>query len=199
MPNLYTLDECPDLYLDACVCDEQRGLVFMSAWGRDTAVQEFLARLTLGAAEGGIEHFHVAHEHRSIPVFVGNVDMLEKRTTRTYRRTLFGSLVHLWIFDKRAAQPDLANHSAIALLPPGEAMSENVVWTLVRETCPLPLLEHWQRPVLDLLMEQQMLVPLPAALGPVKAWRLNLKLDLLEAALGDLIRNGILTTSAQRA
>jgi hypothetical protein len=44
-----------------------------------------------------------------------------------------------------------------------------------------------------------MLVPLPAALGPVKAWRLNLKLDLLEAALGDLIRNGILTTSAQRA
>lgn len=84
MPNLYTLDECPDLYLDACVCDEQRGLVFMSAWGRDTAVQEFLARLTLGAAEGGIEHFHVVHEHRSIPVFVGNVDMLEKRTTRTY-------------------------------------------------------------------------------------------------------------------
>ncbi|MGE6995966.1 hypothetical protein ACQKIK_21495 [Pseudomonas sp. NPDC047961] len=78
-------------------------------------------------------------------------------------------------------------------------MSENVIWPLVRETCPLPLLEHWQRPVLDLLMEQQMLVPLPAALGPVKAWRLNLKLDLLEAALGDLIRNGILTTSAQRA
>ena len=31
MPNptpLYQIEECPDLYVDACVCDEQRNLVF---------------------------------------------------------------------------------------------------------------------------------------------------------------------------
>ena len=78
-------------------------------------------------------------------------------------------------------------------------MSEEAVWPLVLETCPLPLLEHWKRHVLDLLMQQQMLVPLPVSLGPVKAWRLHLKLDVLEAALSDLIRNGTLTTSVQRA
>ncbi|HCF5158282.1 TPA: hypothetical protein NIG11_006563, partial [Pseudomonas aeruginosa] len=29
---LYQIEECPDLYVDACVCDEQRNLVFLSAW-----------------------------------------------------------------------------------------------------------------------------------------------------------------------
>lgn len=199
MPNLYTLDECPDLYLDACVCDEQRGLVFMSAWGRDTAVQEFLARLTLGSGEGGLEQFHIDHELRSFPVFVGNVDMLEKRTTRTYKRTRFGSLVHLWIFDKRTAQPDLANHTAYALLPPGQSLDEAAIWPLVRETCPLPLLDHWREEVMTLLQAQQMLTPLPGAIGPVKGWRLSLRLDVLEERLGALIRTGALTTDAERA
>ena len=48
---LYQIEECPDLYVDACVCDEQRNLIFLSAWGRDTVTQEFLARLTLGREE----------------------------------------------------------------------------------------------------------------------------------------------------
>lgn len=44
MPNptpLFYIEECPDLFVDACACDEQRNLVFLSAWGRDTALQEF--------------------------------------------------------------------------------------------------------------------------------------------------------------
>lgn len=56
---LYQIEECPDLYVDACVCDEQRNLVFLSAWGRDTVTQEFLARLTLDREENGIDHFHI--------------------------------------------------------------------------------------------------------------------------------------------
>lgn len=45
---LYQIEECPDLYVDACVCDEQRNLVFLSAWGRDTVTQELVARLWAG-------------------------------------------------------------------------------------------------------------------------------------------------------
>ena len=105
MPNstqLFQLEECPDLYVDACACDEQRNLVFLSAWGRDTALQEFLARLTLGSSENGLSQFHIIVDGRSLPVFP-NIDMLEKRTTRQLRGTLFGSLVHLWLFDRRCA------------------------------------------------------------------------------------------------
>jgi len=71
---LYRIDECPDLMADGCVGDEQGNLVFLSIWARDTAVQEFLARLTLGRDEQGLDQFHVITEQgASIPVFVGNV------------------------------------------------------------------------------------------------------------------------------
>src|SRR5690606_13816472 len=133
------------------VGDEQGNLVFLSVWARDTAVQEFLARLTLGRSNEGLDRFHVVTEDASIPVFVRDVENLEKRTTRAYRRTLFGSLVHLLLFDKRCVKPDKANASALALLPKGVSDYTERLWALVQETCPLPLLDHWRDAVLELL------------------------------------------------
>src|SRR3546814_6010120 len=57
--TLYRIDECPDVMADACVGDDQGNLVFLSIWARDTAVQQFLARLTLGRDEQGLDQFHV--------------------------------------------------------------------------------------------------------------------------------------------
>lgn len=118
-PNaLYQIDECPYLMADGCVADEQGNLVFLSVWARDTAIQQFLARLTLGPDEQGLEQFHLLTERgASVPVFVGQADRFDKRSTRAYRRTLFGSLVNLWLFDRRCVRPDKANASALALLP----------------------------------------------------------------------------------
>jgi hypothetical protein len=192
-PQLFQIQECPDLYIDACVCDEGRNLVFASLWGRDTALQEFLARLTLGSAENGLTQFHILQDGRSLPVFP-NADQLEKRTTRQYRSTLFGSLVHLWLFNKRCARPDHANHFAYALLERDAEVGASL-WPLIIQTCPLPLLPHWQTPVLEVLTELQMLMPLPGAIGAIRGWQLNLQLAPLEQALGDLIRQGQLTTS----
>lgn len=116
--TLYRIDECPDVMADACVGDDQGNLIFLSIWARDTAVQQFLARLTLGRDEQGLEQFHlITDQGSSVPVFVSNVDRLEKRMTRAYRRTLFGSLSNVWLFDRRCVKPDKANASALALLP----------------------------------------------------------------------------------
>jgi hypothetical protein len=60
--TLYRIDECPDLMADGVVGDENGNLVFISLWARDTAVQEFLARLTLGRDEQGLDQFHVITE-----------------------------------------------------------------------------------------------------------------------------------------
>ena len=98
--TLFHIDECPDVMADACVGDDQGNLIFLSIWARDTAVQQFLARLTLGRDEQGLDQFHIiTDEGGSVPVFIGNVDRLEKRITRAYRRTLFGSLSNVWLFD----------------------------------------------------------------------------------------------------
>lgn len=193
---LYRIEECPDLMTDGCVGDERGTLVFLSIWARDTAIQEFLARLTLGPEERGLDQFHVITEDgNSIPLFVGNVENLEKRSTRLFRRTLFGSLVNLWLFDRRCVKPDKANASALALLPRDSLHRLDRLWTLVRDTCPLPLLEHWRVAALDLLQSSEMLTRLPLALGPLEGHRLALDVPALTKALGALIRSGALDTS----
>ncbi|HBN8507714.1 hypothetical protein F3G89_13815 [Pseudomonas aeruginosa] len=191
---LYRIDECSDLMADACVCSDQGDLIFLSIWARDTAIQQFLARLTLGRDEDGLEQFHlITDQGGSIPVFVGSVDRLEKRLTRSYRRTLFGSMVNLWLFDRRCTRPDKATASALALLPRASADPTLRLWHLVKDTCPLPLLDHWQAPVLALLRERDMLQTLPVALGPLQGFRIGLDVPVLTDALGELIRRGVLT------
>lgn len=193
---LYRIDECPDLMADGCVSDEHGNLIFLSVWARDTAVHQFLARLTLGRDEQGLEQFHLVTEQgTSIPVFVGNVEGLEKRTTRAFRRTLFGSMIHLWLFDKRCVKPDKANASALAILPSAVSNCTERLWALVQETCPLPLLDHWRDTVLELLQSRAMLSRLPFALGPLEGYRLAIDVPALTTALGELIRNGSLDVS----
>jgi hypothetical protein len=196
-PALYRIDECPDLMADACVTDRNGTLVFLSLWARDTAVQEFLARLTLGESEQGLEFFHLVNpQGGSLQVFVGDVERLEKRITRAERRTLFGSLSHVWLFHKRCLRPDKANASAIALLrrdSPHRPLDR--LWALARETCPLPLLDHWRDVVLEVLLSRQMLTELPQALGPLEGFRLGIDVPALSQALGALIRDGTLTAS----
>jgi len=194
-PVLYRIDECPDVMADAYVGDELGNLVFLSIWARDTAVQQFLARLTLGRDEQGLEQFHIITEQGgSLPVFVGDVERLEKRSARAYRRTLFGTLTNLWLFDQRCIQPDKSNASALALLPRDSSHQSERLWALVQETCPLPLLDHWRDVVLDLLNTHEMLRRLPYAFGPLAGFRLDMDVQVLTQALGDLIRAGVLTT-----
>ena len=192
--TLYRIDECPDVMADACVGDDQGNLIFLSIWARDTAVQQFLARLTLGRDEQGLDQFHIITDQGgSVPVFIGNVDRLEKRMTRAYRRTLFGSLSNVWLFDRRCVKPDKANASALALLPRDSAHRLDRLWMLVRDTCPLPLLDHWRETVLELLQSREMLARLPFALGPLEGHRLAIDVPALTLALGSLIRSDVLT------
>jgi hypothetical protein len=192
---LYRIEECPDLMADGCICDERDQLVFLSLWGRDTAVQELLARLTLGSDAQGLDQLHLlTPEESALPVFVGDAQMLDKRTTRAFRRTLFGSIIHLWLFDKRCIKPDKTNASALAIVP--KESSTRRLWPLVQDTCPLPLLDHWCDTVLDLLRSRAMLSPLPLALGPLQGYRLSMDVSALTTELGDLIRAGHLGTSA---
>ncbi|HBO5712469.1 TPA: hypothetical protein P6M25_005764, partial [Pseudomonas aeruginosa] len=67
------------------------------------------------------------------------------------------------------------------------------LWMLVRDTCPLPLLDHWRETVLELLQSREMLARLPFALGPLEGHRLAIDVPALTLALGSLIRSDALT------
>lgn len=192
--RLYRIAECPDIMADACISDDSGHLVFLSVWARDTAIQQFIARLTLGSKDDGLDQFHILTETgHSVPVFVGNVDGLDKRLTRSYRRTLFGSLVHLWLYDRRCIAPDKANSRALALLPKDCQETTARLWRLVQDTCPLPLLDHWQDTVMSLLRQSEMLARLPRLLGPMEAHRLCIDVPRISEHIGALIRSGRLT------
>ena len=45
-PSIGHILEMPDLQVDALCTDQDGYLSFLSVWGRDTATQELLARLT---------------------------------------------------------------------------------------------------------------------------------------------------------
>ncbi|HAT6805169.1 TPA: hypothetical protein JAN03_24555 [Citrobacter freundii] len=189
------LNEIPHIMADAYVCDERRSLIFLSLWGRDTAIQELLARLTL-KNEDALTQFTLTdtalNEHILFP---GNTDLLNKRASR-HTRTRFGTLVHCWLFDKRCLVPDQANGQAFLLLSCDDPHWRDRIWSLLQETTTLPLLAHWQDTVLDLLQDTQMLIPLPDGYGPLAGWQLLLDTPRLTELLSTAIRCGGLHTES---
>ena len=156
----------------------------------------------MGADEAGLDRIDLLREEPGVEndpvtVLVGDVGRLEKRSTRVYRRTLFGSLINLWLFDRLCVRPDKSNARALALLGRDDEHRLDRLWALVRDTCPLPLLDHWRDTMMDLLHERSMLVRLPTGLGSLEGHRLTIDVPALTTALGDLIRAGVLGVSSQ--
>ena len=188
--TLLGLNEVPYIFSDGYLCDERRTLLFLSVWGRDTAIQELLARLTLKNEEGLSQLTltdDTLHEHQ---LFTGNTDNLDKRTTR-HQRTRFGTLVHLWLFDKRCLVPDRSNGQAFLLLRHEDSSWRDRLWGLLKETSSLPLPEHWQDGVLDYLQETQMVRSF-GGYGGLCGWQMQLDTPQLTAFISESIRSGAL-------
>lgn len=193
--SLLQLTEIPHIMADAYVCDERRSLTFLSLWGRDTAIQELLARLTL-KNEDALTQLTLTdnnlHEHLLFPC---DVDTLDKRSSR-HAHTRFGTLAHLWLFDRRCLTPDKSNGQALLLLERDDPCWKQRLWTLFQETVTLPLLDHWQDSILTLLQDTQMLTPLPGHYGPLIGWQLMLDLPRLTGLISEAILHGDLCVSA---
>ena len=137
-------------------------------------------------------HHRPGREH---PGFVGNVENLEKRITRAYRRTLFGSLTNDGGCSTVAREARQGQRQRAGFCRES-AYRLDRLWSLVQDTCPLPLLDHWRDIVLELLQTRSMLTRLPFALGPLEGHRLAIDVPALTQALGGLIRNALTTTTS---
>jgi len=185
---MLVIDELHDVFCDALV-DEDGWLVFASCWGRDTAIQELLARLTLPDSEGGLSKLTFLDDAMNRTVGIGNPDRLDKMTGRMPKVNLFGDIVHLWLFDKKAVTPDFVNRRAYLLLLPDQD-DYAATWALIKSVCPLPLLDYWQDAVVNVCRRN-------GWLKGIKGYRINaVSIDLPDeefgAQLGELIRQGLL-------
>ncbi len=197
------MNEINDVYCDALVSDGEY-LVFGSFWGRDTAVQELLARLTLSGSEGGFPHlsFDGSLSDRvkveNYTVKVGNPDRLDKLSGRMPKSNLFGDLVQVWLFDKKARTPDYVNRQAYYLAQPdlsiNPAEHDDNVWRLVKDVCHIPLLDHWQPRVLTLMREQGWLKQVEGY--QINLTQLTIPEEVFEEAISDRVRWGDFTIEA---
>ncbi len=192
---LMEVREAPGVYADALLRDERGGLLFISLWGRDTALQELQARMSLPVSEGGVTMLHVTQGLLESRVNLDRINCMDKHTGRLPARNLFGDLAQLWIYDRLATEPDRANRVGLLFLHgvnTGDGLAENElcrIWQLVREVSHLPLLPHWRKPVLEVLDARSWLRRLDDGAG-VQAWRVELGDPAFEAAISQLMHAG---------
>lgn len=201
--HLMQVDEAPELFADAVLVDAYDKLLFISLWGRDTAIQEFLARITLSQDEGGLQSFCLTAdpggEQRRKCVLVGETKRLDHYSGRMPGQNVFGDMAHLWIFDRLVAEPDLSNRRTIALFRASDVHPNEVthnarhrIWQVAKSLCHLPLLDHWAATVIDTFYQRDWIKDL-RGIG-VDGAMIDLSLgDEIEDEISHLIRKGVLT------
>ena len=156
---MYQIQQVSDVYADACVRNESSQLMFLSIFGRDTAVKELMARMELS----GNDNHHLAeltlkgvcdHAGESHTVIVGDSNRLKTHTGRLPKRKLFGNMSHLWIYDPVISEPQKGSGIAwiIENANHNNASSTSIhdrVWSNVCQLAPIPLLEHWKETILN--------------------------------------------------
>ncbi|MDR0770586.1 MAG: hypothetical protein LBE75_05250 [Burkholderiales bacterium] len=201
MPNQQlacSVIELPDLVVDACITDHSCNLIFGSFWGRDTAIQELLARITLNPSESlALTSITLDGAGIHSPVFF-HKDLLEKKIGRSYPGTLFGSMTHLWLLDRRALEPDYANHSAYLLYGADEEALAKT-WPLICDLAPYPLQEHWKPETLRVIALNDMMVSMKTILGKVTCFQISLNVEILQQSLSQSIRSGKLSALPEPA
>ncbi|MCH9828974.1 MAG: hypothetical protein K0U79_14655 [Gammaproteobacteria bacterium] len=189
-PDLFPIVELPGVFADALLRDERCGLLFCSLWGRDTAIQELLARLSVPVEEGGLRFLHVEGPQGTETVHFDRMPTTDKLSGRLPPKNLFGNLVQLWLYDRLAVEPDRANRRAL-LLQRNALHGEAALWNLVRSVTHLPLLDHWNEVVLDVFRQNDWIRPLRGI--QVDAAFVDLGSDAVEVEISRLVREGRLT------
>ena len=191
---LWRLEEAPELFLDSYVADGDRA-VFLSLWGRDTAIHELMAKLTLPIAEGGWTGITPQRDGQSVPLQLDR-ERLAKRTTRTYRQTRFGSLLNLWLFDQRCQDPDRTNRQCYAIFNERDSQQDKsaMLWSRLRDLAAFPLLDHWRPTIVQLLLEHGAIRMLDQMSERLSGVWIDLSLASVQDAIGQLIHSGDLAT-----
>lgn len=198
--KLFALDDVHGIYADAFVTDQTEHLLFGSFWGRDTSIQELIARLTLPSTEGGLYRLHLVDQDdpgRKHEVLIGNADRLVKMTGRMPKANLFGDVAQVWLYDRLATDPDYGSRRAVRLFscddadPARVALESDLIWGLFKDVCHLPLLDPWRETIVRTAVQRGW-VSFHAGIG-IHALMLNLGSEELESVIETLIRDGQLT------
>lgn len=196
---MHVLQEQSDVFVDAMASDHHAQLLFVSVFGRDTSIQQFMARLHQPARDGGVDEINALTHYGAKPalkVLVGDPKRLEKTTGRMPKTGLLGNLVHAWIFDPAVLQVDHATRSAWLINHWTSAQIDTVAlkaeaWRLVKDLSPVPLLDAWAERVLRHIQASGGYFH-PQCIGSIHAVRIELSEDF-SAWVSSGVQDGLLS------
>lgn len=188
---MHVVRDLPQLHCDAAVWDHSGTLVFLSLWGRDTILQQFIAELSMPVAEGGRSDLVLGQGSETVRLGVPPKDWIAKLTGRAPATVLIAGLTQVWIHDRRASDRSLHRGSRCFVLSRTDESSQHPqrVWQALRQVATVPLLDTWASPILEAFGEAGWIQTLPA-LGQVIGTELRLpEEDQVAALLGELLRS----------
>ena len=207
---MYQIEEFPEVWVDACIRDAEGRFLFLSMYGRDGSLMQFMAAMQLGTKEGGVQRFHLVgaggERHQAE---VGGADRLSKHSARLPKQNLFGPLSQMWIYDTSLQTPDRVNRIGWALhrqlseagadmQTAGDQLRKRA-WQLIKSLSPVALQDHWREEILSWCTEkaatQTMGSDLYPVLGQVHAMRVSLT-DHFLTFISDGVRTGRLRLSS---
>ena len=152
------IPEIPYLFCDSAVTDHSGRFIFASIWGRDTAIQELFARISLPL---GDEKNLTTLTCMGLSMQVVDPKRLDKVTGKLPKHSMFGELVHAWIFDLSTKEPNLVTRCG-CLLREDDRSDDDAVWSVIQSVSRLPLLSHWKQKVIQHARDQAWVTQLPS-------------------------------------
>ena len=200
---LYQVKEMSDIFVDACVRDLSGNLLFLSCYGRDTALTQMFAAFSLSPSEGGLAQLSLeGDDGQRHSVGINNAERLKKLSGRLPKENLFGNVAQTWIYDPIVLEPDRSNQigwvlidiNAIAMNPDDvQKEMDRRVWAMYQMLSPVPLLPIWERPIRD--ATQKAVLDMQASsyspLGRLSAFLVHLP-DNFSEQVSQLVKSGVI-------
>ncbi len=222
--QLWGIREFSDVFLDTLVRNEAGQLMFASLYGRDTAIQQLLAAFSLSVTSGGVAHITlkpveapprvadgvvgVVPLHPATPAaddprgvaYIGDAARLTKLAGKLPKKSLFGPVSHVFIYDSLVIDPDTANGRAWVLTQGDGPEHLHSVWAMIQRISPVPLIDAWMAPVLEYLGDavikdlspQNLSTVTWPTLGPIQASVIDLG-ESFSQAISELVQRRVLT------
>ena len=176
------------VFCDGFVANDT-GLLFASFWGRNTSLQQFLARMELPIHEDGINEltFEVSKE-TSQTFFLQNVKNMQKLSGRVPGTIYDKDLSHVFIYDKSTVKIDCAAYRATILYFDTTQIDNQSIWKLLKELSPIPLLDTWMTHIIKVCHQDGYLVKVDG-FGGVSALIVNLHETEFEWSISKMIKD----------
>ncbi|WP_392560307.1 hypothetical protein [Orbus mooreae] len=190
------LKDIPDLMCDGCVVDSDDNLIFLSVWGRDTAMQELLGKITIGSSSNmGLAEIRLLNHLNLLTHAKLTKDREYDKRTQKFQHPLFGTLNHAWIFDSRTKTPCRTSQSTILMFDSetSQGVIDDCLFESIKHLTSIPLLDHWKKSVVTIAKEHDMIQDNTVLCRQLKSMTMCINEHLLAEHISLLIQKSVLT------